>query len=121
MNTFLWVAQVLLALVFLAHALLFLFPTEAVRKIKDQSPFSAGFLQFIYVAEILAAFGLTLPGLTGILSWLTPLAAAGLASIMVGATVFHVSRKEIPSAVVTAVLFALATFVAYMRLFVMPF
>jgi uncharacterized membrane protein YphA (DoxX/SURF4 family) len=120
MNTLLWVAQVMLAFVFLAHALLFLFPPAAVRKIKNQSPFSTGFLQFIYTAEILAAPGLTLPGLTGILPWLTPLAAAGLAIIMGGATVFHLSRKEIPPTVVTAVLLALAVFVALTRWLVIP-
>lgn len=77
MNTFLWVAQVMLALLFLAHGLLFLFPPAAVRKIKSQTPFPNGFLRFIYVAEILAAPGLTLPGLIGILPPLTPLAATG--------------------------------------------
>jgi hypothetical protein len=120
MNTFLWVAQVMLAFAFLAHALLFLFPPEAVRKIKNQSPFSTRFLQSIYVAELLAAPGLTLPGLTGILTWLTPLTATGLAIIMGGATVFHLSRIEIPPALVTAVLLALAVLVAYARQLVIP-
>lgn len=121
MNTFLWAAQVMLAFVFLAHGLLFLFPPAAVREIKKQLPFPTGFMRFIYVAEILAAPGLTLPGLTGILPPLTPLAAAGLAIIMVGATVFHLQRREAPKAVVTAVLFALAVFVACTRWFVIPF
>jgi uncharacterized membrane protein YphA (DoxX/SURF4 family) len=100
MNTFLWVAQAVLAIAFLAHGLLFLFPPEAVRKMEEQSPLPAGFMQFIYVAEILAPFGLILPGLTGVLPWLTLLAATGLAIIMVGAVVLHLSRREIPPAVV---------------------
>jgi hypothetical protein len=120
MNTFLWATQVALALIFLAHGLLFLFPPEAVRKIKNQAPFPIGFLLFIYVAEILAAPGLTLPGLSGLLPWLTPLAAAGLVPIIVGAATLHLSRREIPPAVVTVVLLALAILVAYARWFVIP-
>jgi uncharacterized protein YjeT (DUF2065 family) len=120
MNTFLWVAQVALALIFLAHGLLFLFPPEAMHKIKSQTPFSTGFLRFIYVAEILAALGLTLPGWTGILPWLTPLAAVGLALIMGGAAIFHISRREMPPVLVTAALLGLAAFVALMRWFVIP-
>ncbi len=57
MNTFLWVTQAVLAIVYLAHGLVFLFPPEAVRKIKKQSPFPEAFSRFISSAEILAAFG----------------------------------------------------------------
>ncbi len=120
MNTFLWVTQAVLAFVYLAHGLAFLFPPAAVRKIKKQEPFPVGFMQFIYIAEVLAALGLTLPGLTGILPPLTPLAATGLVPIMGGALVLHLSRREIPPSVVTAVLLALAVFVACMRWFVIP-
>jgi len=120
MNTLLWVVQVVLAFAFLAHGLLFLFPPEAVRKVKKQLPLPAGFMRFIYVAEVLAAFGLILPGLTGILPWLTPLAATGLVPIMGGAVVFHLSRREMAPALVTAVLFALAVLVALTRWFVIP-
>lgn len=120
MNTFVWTTQGLLALVVLAHGLLFLLPPAAVRKIKNQSPFPAGFMQFIYIAEVLAALGLTLPGLTRMLPPLTPMAAAGLVPIMGGAVILHISRREIPPSVVTAVLLALAVLVACMRWFVIP-
>lgn len=120
MNALLWTIQVLLAFAFLVHGLLFLFPPEAVRKVKKQLPFPVGFMRLIYAAEVLAAFGLILPGSTGILPRLTPLAATGLVPIMVGAVVFHLSRREIPPAVVTTTLLALAVFVAYVRWFVIP-
>ena len=120
MNTIVWITQGLLAFVFLAHGLLFLFPPATLRKIKKQVPFPAGFMQFIYIAEVLAALGLTLPGLTGVLSPLTPLAAAGLVPIMGGAVILHLSRREIPPSVVTAILLAFAVFVAYARWFVNP-
>ena len=120
MRDLLGFVQALLAFVFLAHGLLFLFPPEAVRKIKKQSPFPAGFMLVIYVAEILAALGLTLPAWAGPLPWLTPLAAAGLVPIMCGATVFHLSRGETAPAIVTTVLLALAAFVACAWWFVIP-
>lgn len=120
MNTSLWVVQAVLALTFFAHGTLFLFPPAALRGIAKQTSFPLGFRRFIYVAEILAAFGLTLPGLTGLLPRLTPLAAAGLVPIMAGAVVFHVSRREIPPAVITTTLLALSAFVAYARWFVIP-
>ena len=120
MSTFLWAAQVALAVIFLAHGLLFLFPPGALRKIRKQNPLPAAFMQFIFVAEVLAAPGLILPGWTGILPWLTPLAATGLLPISGGAAVFHLSRREIPPATFTLVLLALAAFLAYARWFVIP-
>ena len=120
MNTLLWVMQSVLALAFLAHGLVFIFPPETIRKIKKQSPLPAGFMGFIYAAESLGALGLILPGLTGLLTWLTPLAAAGLVPIAAGAAVLHISRREVAPAIFTAVLFALAASVACARLFVIP-
>jgi len=78
------------------------------------------FQLFLGVAEILAAVGLTLPGLTRVHPWLVPCAAAGVMFIMINATVLHIVRNEMSSAVITAVLLALATLVAYMRWRVLP-
>ncbi len=71
-------------------------------------------------AELLAAAGLILPGITRILPSLTALAAAGLMIVMSSATVLHVVRGERASAVAAAVLFALVTIVAYTRWKVQP-
>ncbi len=120
MNTILWAAQAMLALAFLAHGLLFLFPPAALREMPKQMPFPAAFSKFIFIAESLGAVGLFLPGSTGILPWLTPLAAAGLVPIAAAAAVYHLSRREIPPAVVTTVLSVLAVFVAYARWVVIP-
>jgi len=79
-----------------------------------------GLRRFTAVAESLAAIGLILPGLTGILPWLTPLAALGLVIIMLGAIVFHIQRKEYPNIVFNAILLALAAFVMYGRLVLAP-
>jgi hypothetical protein len=78
------------------------------------------FQLFLGVAEILAGVGLTLPGLTRIKPWLVVWAAGGIMIVMVSATVWHAVRGEISSAIVTLVLLAMATFVAYMRRRVRP-
>jgi uncharacterized membrane protein YphA (DoxX/SURF4 family) len=119
MNTFLWVLQVLLAVAFLAHGWMFLLPPENLVAVMN-AVISPAFRLFIGVAEVLAAVGLTLPGLTRILPWLVPAAAAGLMIVMIGAVVLHLSRGEVSSAISTAILFALLAFVAYMRWRVRP-
>jgi len=66
-------------------------------------------------AELLAALGLLLPGLTRMHARLTPLAALGLAIVMIGAIVFHVSRGEGLAAAINVIIAALAAIVAYGR------
>jgi uncharacterized membrane protein YphA (DoxX/SURF4 family) len=119
MNIALWVVQVLLALAFLAHGLMFLFPPASLLEVMNAT-ISPPFRLFLGVAEVLAAFGLTLPGITRIMPGLISCAAAGLMIIMVGATVFHISRGEISAAITTTILLCLSTFVAYMRWKVLP-
>ncbi|HEV3056693.1 MAG TPA: DoxX family protein [Vicinamibacterales bacterium] len=119
MNVLLWVLQVLLALAFLGHGCLLLFPPAAVVEQMNAS-LPRWFQLFVGVAEVLAAVGFTLPGLTRIQPWLVPAAAAGVMIVMISATFFHTMRGELSSAATTAVLLAMATFVAYMRLRVAP-
>jgi hypothetical protein len=78
------------------------------------------FQLFLGVAEVLAAVGLILPGLTRVMPWLVVWAAAGIMIVMVSATGWHLVRSEISSAAITAVLLAMATYVAYMRHRVLP-
>ena len=119
MNIALWVLQILLALVFLAHGLLLLAPPADMIELMNQSMRPA-FRIFIGASEVLAAVGLTLPGITRIMPGLISLAAAGLMIVMIGATVFHIMRNEVSGAITTAVLLAMATCVAYMRWKVKP-
>ena len=72
------------------------------------------FQVFLGVAEVLAAIGLTLPGVTRI-SGLVPAAAAGVMVVMVSATALHLARSEFSAAATTCVLLVVATFVAYGR------
>jgi putative oxidoreductase len=119
MNIVLWILQVLLAVAFIAHGWLFLTPPAAIAEQMNAS-LPRWFQLFLGTAEILAGIGLTLPGVTRIQPWLVTWAAVGIMIVMVSATVFHVSRGEISSAVVTLVLLAMASFVAYMRWRVLP-
>lgn len=119
MNIVLWALQVLLAIAFFAHGLLFLNPpADVVEQMNASLP--RWFQLFLGVAEVLAGVGLTLPGLTRILPSLVTWAAVGIMIVSASATVFHVVRNEMSSAAITFVLLAMAGFVAYMRSRVMP-
>ena len=119
MNIVLWVLQALLAIAFFAHGWLFLTPpAELVDQMNASLP--RWFQLFLGVAEIVAAVGLTLPGLTGILPWLVTWAAGGVMIVTVSATVLHLARGEMSSAAITLVLLVMAAFVAYMRHRVVP-
>ncbi|MCC6458715.1 MAG: DoxX family protein [Caldilineaceae bacterium] len=120
MNVVLWILQVLLAALYLWHGWLFLSPPAELVDIMN-AEFAPWFRISLGVAEILAAVGLILPGITRILPWLTAVTAACLMVLMACATVLHLSRGETSSAIMAAVIFALVTFVAYMRWKVKPF
>lgn len=119
MNIALWILQVLLAALFLWHGWFFVAPPAEMVEMLN-SFLAPGFRIFIGVAELLAAAGLILPGVTRIIPWLTAWAAVGLMIVMGSATIFHLFRGEIGSAISAAVLFVLVTFVAYMRWKVKP-
>jgi uncharacterized membrane protein YphA (DoxX/SURF4 family) len=119
MNVLLWILQVLLALAFLAHGWLFLSPPpDIVEQMNASLP--RWFQLFLGIAEVLAAIGLILPGLTRIKPWLVPCAAAGIMFVLASATVYHLVRGEISSAIITLVMFVLATALAYLRWRVLP-
>ena len=119
MNAMLWILQVVLAAAFLAHGLMFLFPPADLVAVMDASLYKP-FRYFLGVAEVAAAIGLVVPGITRIEPWLVAAAAAGLVPIMIGATVLHTVRGEYGSAVTTTVLLVLVALVAWMRSRVHP-
>ena len=113
-NRFLWTLQILLALVFLAHGAMMLFPPAEVARLMNEA-LPRWFQLFIGTSEILATVGLTVPAITGIQPWLVSWAAGGLMIVMVSATIFHLSRGEFSSAATTLVLLVMATAVAIAR------
>jgi hypothetical protein len=109
----LWTVQGLLALLFLfAGGMKLVLPLEAL---KGPVPLPGLFLRFIGVAEVLGAIGLVVPGLLRIRPGLTPLAAAGLVIIMIGATAITLAGGEVATALIPMVVGLLSAFVAYGR------
>ncbi|MGH7703174.1 MAG: DoxX family protein, partial [Gemmatimonadales bacterium] len=105
--------QGLLAALFLfAGGMKLVLPLE---KLTGAVPLPGLFLRFIGVAEVLGALGLFLPGLLRIRPGLTPLAAAGLVIIMIGATVVTLVGGDVAAALISVVVGVLAAFVAYGR------
>lgn len=119
MNILLWVLQILLALAFFAHGWMFLFPPAAIVEQMNAS-LPRWFQLSLGMAEILAAIGLTLPGVSRVKPWLVPCAAAGIMFVLICATIYHVMRNEMSSAATTLAMLAVANFVAYMRWRVHP-
>jgi hypothetical protein len=111
MNALLWILQALLAAAFLAHGMMFLNPPPDVAPLMD-AMLPRWFQLFLGVAEVLAAAGLTLPGVTRILPRLVPAAAVGVMIVTLSATALHLWRGELSSAAITLVLLLLATVVA---------
>lgn len=122
MNMVLWTVQFILAGLFLLSGTMKTFwPIDRIAK---RLPWAASMppalVRFIGGSQLLGAIGLLAPQLTGILPWLTPLAAAGLATIMVLAALFHARRGEYSAIRFNGVLLVLALFIAYGRLALAP-
>jgi uncharacterized membrane protein YphA (DoxX/SURF4 family) len=123
MNIALWIIQVLLAAAFVLAG-----GSKTFRPIDSLAPrmgwvsvVPPWMVRFIGVAELLGGVGLLVPALTGIDPWLTPLAAAALALVMLFALIFHVARGEMNRLASSVILGILAVFAAYGRFVLVPF
>jgi hypothetical protein len=113
MTYVLWTLQVLLGLLFIwAGGMKLVVPLD---KLAGPVEFPGPFLRFIGLAELLGGLGLILPGLLRIRTGLTPLAAAGLAIIMIGAAATGLVAGDVAMTLIPLVVGALAVFVAYGR------
>jgi len=117
MNTILWIAQGLLAVMYLMAGIMKTFQTT---RAKERMPWakerSNEFVRFVGVSEMLGALGLIFPLLTGVLPWLTPLAALGLTLIQLLAIFTeHLPKKEYKVIPLNIVLVALALFIVIGR------
>ena len=113
MNIALWIVQILLAAMYGMAGMMKTFQTA---KAREQLPWaknrSDGFVRFVGTSELLGALGLILPLVTGILPWLTVLAAIGLILIQLLAIFTeHLPKKELNVIPINLVLLALAVFV----------
>jgi hypothetical protein len=114
LDVVLWGVQGFLALFFLVAGA----PKLVGRGIERWTGFSElprSQVIFIGFAEVLGAAGLVLPMATGVLPWLTPLSALGLAVIVLMAAGFHVRADERLNAVETGLWAGIAGGVAIGR------
>jgi len=118
MHTALWIAQVLLAAIFLI--------TGVTKLVVPRRRLAAGPMRWaadvtdarfrtIGLLEVLGSLGLVLPGVLGVATILTPLAAVGLTLTMVGAIATHVRFHEIDRLAVPIVILAVTLVVAVER------
>ena len=118
MNVVLWILQVLLAMLFLfAGGTKLIMPLDVLLQqgSPNQIMLPGWFIRFIGVCEVLGALGLILPGVFKTRQYLTPLAALGLAVIMVGAIVVTIMGDGVRMAIGPFVFLLLLLFVAYGR------
>lgn len=118
MTYVLWIIQVLLALLFLfSGGTKLVLPIETLMSMGSPNaiPLPGLLVRFIGVCEVLGALGLVLPGLLRIRPGLTPLAAAGLVIIMIGATVLTFAGDGFAMSLPPLVVGLLSAFVAYGR------
>ena len=117
MNIALWIVQVIIAIMYGMAGSMKVFMTA---KTMEQMPWakrhSVNFIRFVGASELLGALGMLLPMITGILPWLTPVAAIGLVLVQLLAIFSeHLPNKEYKALPMNAALLALALFVSIGR------
>ena len=116
MNTSLWIVQAMLGAMMILVGIMKTFqPIEKLSKFSWTTRSSQGFVRFVGISELLIGAGLILPGLTGIVPLLTPLAALSLCMIMVLAIADHAKYKETREIGKNVIIILLATFVTVGR------
>ena len=118
MNLALWIAQGLLAAIFLGSGSVKISMSKEKLIASGQTgvaPFPLPVIRLTAACELLAALGLLLPRLTGIAPILTPIAALGLVVVMIGATASHLSLREPLQAGATTLILLICLFTAVGR------
>ena len=117
MNILFWIIQILLAAVFMTSGTMktVLHKDKLAKALEWVDDFTPERLKIIGAFEILGGLGLSLPGVYSIAEFLIPLAATGLAIIMVLAALTHFNRGEKVEIIINIVLFILNASVAIFR------
>jgi len=117
LNITLWIAQVLLAAMFLMSG--FTKVAQPIEQLSQMLPWAsqvpAGLVRFIGISEVLGGLGLILPALLRIKPQLTVWTALGLVVVMIFASTFHLSRGEGAMIGTNIVLALVAVFIAWGR------
>jgi uncharacterized membrane protein YphA (DoxX/SURF4 family) len=119
MNVVLWIGQGVLAAIFAVSGTLKSTQSKERMLATGQTgvrEFPLPAIRLVAAAELLAVVGLIVPQASGVAPVLTPLAALGLAVVMVGAAVAHTRLQEAPTAAVNVAILLLCAAVAAGRL-----
>lgn len=123
-NLLLWIGQILLALGILASSYGHTLGFESAKQRPGMDwlgHVGRDRMRIIGGLEILGAIGLVLPAATGVLPWLTPVAAACLAILMALAAIYHLRRpNEGRNVVLNVILGGIGLAIAYGRFVVAP-
>ncbi len=112
----LWIAQAVLALLFIGTGLFKL--ATSIATLTNMWPWAGEYpslLRFTGVVDLLGGIGVVLPALTHIRPGLTVTAALGCALLMVSAIIFHLSRGEGANTPFNFVMLVIALFIAWGR------
>lgn len=116
-NIVLWIAQGLLAAMFVMAGIMK--ATQPLEVLAESLPWVTstplGLVRFIGISELLGGLGLLIPTIFRFKPFLTVWAALGLGLVMVFAAVFHASRGEFSNIGMNAVLLGIALFIAWGR------
>ena len=121
MNILLWVLQIVFGLYFIAIGVMhFIVPEGLPAMMSWMYDLSPWLHWFSGTAEILGGLGLILPGIFRIQTRLVPMAAIGLALVMVGAVIYHLTRGEYQNIFLNLVNAAILAFIAWGRMVKVP-
>jgi uncharacterized membrane protein len=105
MDVVAWVLRVIVGVVFVLHGLLFAWPPARVReRIRDEMPISPVLVRLLGIAELLGGLALVVLPAADVAIPLADAAAAGIAVVLIGATVLHARKREALTATGTFVL-----------------
>src|SRR5260370_8998932 len=121
MNIASWVVQAVLALAFIAAGSMKVFAYEKYKAMSEKNgpmDLKRGVVTFIGLAELAGAIGVVLPMAANVAPGLSPIAALGLATVMLLAVLYHLRRPQTPAA--PPAIFFFALFLAPVRFFPSP-
>jgi uncharacterized membrane protein YphA (DoxX/SURF4 family) len=100
-----WVLRIVVATVFVLHGLLFAWPPPRVReRMRDEMPITPFQTRLLGIAEVLGGIALVVLPAADVASPLAYAAAAGIAIVLIGATVLHFRRREVVTTMGTVLL-----------------
>ena len=121
MNRALWILQVIFGIYFVSVGIVhFVLPSGLPDQMNWMYELSDGMHLVAGSLEILGGIGLILPSLTKIQPTLTPVAALGLALVMVAAAIWHAQQGQAENIPQNLIFAGVMTFVSYGRFRLIP-